>query len=144
MATGAPDLRDNTEVRGALGCHDDVVRPTLLIVDDHTGFRSLARALLEAEGFDVVGEAVDGASAMQAAARLDPDVVLLDVMLPDTDGFDVCERLLAAGRGRPTVVLTSSRDADAYADRLSTTSASGFVPKEELSGAVLHSLGGTR
>ena len=142
-ANVGPGLRDNTEARAAPRCHDEGV-PTLLIVDDHAGFRTLARAVLEAEGFHVVGEAVDGQSAVREAARLDPDLVLLDVMLPDTDGFDVCERLLASGSGRPAVVLTSSRDARAYADRLATTAALGFVPKEDLSGAVLRSLGGSR
>ena len=139
-----PSLSVVPEARVLARCHDEGVRPTLLIVDDHAGFRALARAVLEAEGFDVVGEAADGATAVDQATRLDPDLVLLDVMLPDTDGFDVCERLHATGRGRPGVVLTSSRDAAAYADRLTTTSALGFVPKEELSGAALHSLGGGR
>jgi DNA-binding NarL/FixJ family response regulator len=120
------------------------VPPTLLIVDDHAGFRAFARAVLESEGFEVVGEAVDAASAVVECRRLDPDLVLLDVMLPDGDGFDVCERLTEALPARPIVILTSSRDAAAYSDRLATTSARGFLPKEELSGAALLALGGTR
>jgi DNA-binding NarL/FixJ family response regulator len=67
----------------------------VLIVDDHDGFRSSARALLEAEGFDVVGEAGDAASALAAAARLRPEVVLLDIQLPGIDGFEVAARLAA-------------------------------------------------
>jgi len=66
---------------------------TVLIVDDHSGFRSFARAVLEAEGFEVVGEADDAASAIAAAGRLRPQVVLLDIQLPDIDGFEVAERL---------------------------------------------------
>src|SRR5262249_16685975 len=99
-------------------CHHRSVPPTLLIVDDHAGYRTFARALLEAEGFDVVGEAADGASAVSATARLDPHIVLLDIMLPDLDGFEVCARLTEGGRERPAVILTSSRDATAYSDRL--------------------------
>ena len=84
------------------------VAHTVLIVDDHPSFRASARILLEAEGFDVVGEAEDGMSALEAVKRLRPDVVLLDVALPDIDGFDVAARL--AGHGGPAVVLVSSRD----------------------------------
>lgn len=88
---------------------------TVLIVDDHAGFRSFARALLEAEGFDVVGEATDGASAVALARKLAPKLVLLDVALPDMDGFAVCAALLQDGTG-PAVVLTSSRDVSSYRD----------------------------
>ena len=76
--------------------------PTVLIVDDHPSFRASARAVLEAEGFEVVGEPEDGASVLAAVVALDPDVVLLDVQLPDMSGFDVCAELedYAAGRAR--------------------------------------------
>ena len=73
---------------------------TVLIVDDHAGFRSFARALLEAEGFDVVGEAQDGATAIAEGARLGPQLVLLDVALPDMDGFAVCDALTTGREGR--------------------------------------------
>jgi DNA-binding NarL/FixJ family response regulator len=115
------------------------VATTLLIVDDHAGFRTFARALMEAEGLDVVGEAADGPSAIAEAGRLDPDVVLLDVMLPGLDGFEVCDRL-AALASRPAVVLTSSRDATSYADRLRRSSARGFVAKHALSASALLAL----
>jgi len=118
------------------------VGATLLIVDDHADFRSYARALFEADGFDVIGEADDGESAVLAAARLDPQIVLLDVALPDIDGFAVCERITAGGRDRPMVVLTSSRDADTYQHRLSRSAARGFIPKTRLSGAALAALTG--
>jgi DNA-binding NarL/FixJ family response regulator len=115
------------------------VATTLLIVDDHAGFRAFARALMEAEGLDVVGEAESGESALAEAARLDPDIVLLDVMLPGLDGFEVCD-LLTALRTRPAIVLTSSRDASSYADRLARSPARGFVAKHALSAATLLSL----
>jgi len=113
---------------------------TLLIVDDHAGFRSFARALLEAEGYDVVGEAADGQSALPAVDALDPDVVLLDVALPDLDGFAVCERLTERDPGRPAVVLTSSRDASAFRRRLAASGARGFIPKNDLSGLALDAM----
>jgi DNA-binding NarL/FixJ family response regulator len=112
---------------------------SVLIVDDHGAFRAFARALLQAEGFDVVGEAEDGASALEAAARLRPAVVLLDVQLPDLDGFEIAERL-ADGPDAPQVVLVSSRDASSYRRRLADTRARGFIPKAELSGAALSAL----
>jgi len=112
-----------------------------LIVDDHAGFRSFARALLEAEGFDVVAEAADGASALAAARALAPEVVLLDVALPDMDGFAVCDALLEDGTG-PVVVLTSSRDVSSYRRRLERSRVRGFIAKSELSGPALAALAG--
>jgi DNA-binding NarL/FixJ family response regulator len=108
--------------------------PTILIVDDHPSFRATARILLEAEGFHVVGEAEDGAGAVREAARLDPEVVLLDVQLPDTDGFRVAETLRNGGGG-PAVVLVSSRDSADYGPLIARSGARGFVPKAELTGA---------
>lgn len=96
----------------------------------------MARALLEADGFDVVGEAADGASAIASAVTLRPDVVLLDIQLPDMDGFAVSERLREQGPG-PVVILTSSRDAASYGRRLARSRARGFIPKIELSASVL-------
>jgi DNA-binding NarL/FixJ family response regulator len=107
---------------------------TVLIVDDHPGFRSAARRLLELEGYIVIGEAPDGLSAIDAVRALRPDVVLLDIQLPDVDGFEVCKRLHGAGHP-PTIVLTSSRDPADYGIPLAATAASAFVPKAELSGA---------
>ena len=106
---------------------------TTLIVDDHRLFRATARMLLEAEGFLVVGEAEDGAAALAEAGRLRPDLVVLDVQLPDSTGFDVSNRLLAAGlAGR--VVLVSSRSAGEYGDLVAASGAVGFIAKDELSG----------
>jgi DNA-binding NarL/FixJ family response regulator len=109
----------------------------LLIVDDHPSFRASARTLLESEGYDVVGEAEDGAGAVRLAEELHPDVVLLDVHLPDLHGFEVTERLLRLDDA-PHVVLTSSR-AD-YSSVVGSTGAVGFVPKDELSASALAAL----
>jgi DNA-binding NarL/FixJ family response regulator len=108
----------------------------VLIVDDHPGFRRSARRMLAVEGFDVLGEAPDGQSALALVRALRPQVVLLDVLLPDIDGFVVAE-VLAREPSPPCVVLTSSRDASDFASRLERTPASGFLPKAELSGAKL-------
>ena len=113
---------------------------SLLIVDDHADFRAGARALLEVDGFDVVGEAADGESALEAAHRLRPRVVLLDIQLPGIDGFRVAERL-AAGDDPPMVVLTSSRSPEAFRGRLRAAgSVRGFIAKAELSGECLSAL----
>ncbi|HYI17402.1 MAG TPA: response regulator transcription factor [Solirubrobacteraceae bacterium] len=112
---------------------------SVLIVDDHSGFRRRARRLLEAEGFDVVGEAGNGRHGVEAARALSPDLVLLDVNLPDTDGFAVAEEL-ARDDPAPAVVITSTRDAADVADRVRACGARGFVPKGELSGAALAAL----
>lgn len=122
-------------------------RGTLLIVDDHPGFRSFARSLLEAEGYVVVGEAGDGATAVAVARALSPELVLLDVALPDVDGFIVCEQIVSpegpsgpGGPRRPSVILTSSRDQSSFRRRLSASSARGFVAKQDLTGAALAAL----
>ena len=118
-------------------CHDSR-RVNVLIVDDHPSFRANARALLEAEGFAVVGEAEDGASAIRAAAELAPNLVLLDVQLPDIDGFEVARRLTDAGG--PAVILVSSRDGSDFGPLVERSGARGFIPKAELSGAALSAL----
>lgn len=107
---------------------------TVLIVDDHAGFRASARALLQAGGqLDVIGEATTGAEAVDASLRLRPDIVLLDIALPDTDGFAVCETILQDDTFPPVVVFVSSRSASAYGARLDASRARGFIPKDELS-----------
>ena|SRR5436305_9842617 len=104
---------------------------SVLIVDDHPSFRASAKRMLEADGYEVVGQAADGASAIDAVRELRPEVVLLDVRLPDVDGFEVAERLAADGAG-PAVVLTSSRDRSDFAYEIDACPARGFIPKSEL------------
>jgi DNA-binding NarL/FixJ family response regulator len=122
--------------RGHRVCDDQHVRPTILIVDDHAAFRESAGALLEAEGFDVIGEAADGDDAVAQARLLRPHIVLLDIQLPGPDGFAVAERL-ASEPEPPAVVLISSREAAAYGERLKSAEARGFIAKGDLSGAAL-------
>jgi DNA-binding NarL/FixJ family response regulator len=112
---------------------------SVLIVDDHPSFRSGARRLLDAEGYEVVGEAVDGAGALAAARELRPDLVLLDVQLPDLDGFEVSSRL-SASAAPPAVILVSSRDGADYGSLADRSGARGFIPKSQLSGATIEEL----
>jgi DNA-binding NarL/FixJ family response regulator len=110
---------------------------TILIVDDHPSFRRCARALLESDGFTVIGEAEDGEGALSAIDSLHPEVVLLDVQLPDMDGFAVLDQL---GAEAPQVVLVSSRDASDYNGLIRSSGARGFIAKAELSGAAVRFL----
>ena len=111
----------------------------VLIVDDHDGFRASARRLLEGEGLTVIGEAADGRAAIAAAHALQPDLVLLDVQLPDLNGFEVAERL-AASEVRSAVVLTSTRDAADFGPLTAGMRVRALIPKAELSGAALAGL----
>ena len=108
----------------------------VLIVDDHELFRHAARRVLLASGFDVVPDAVDGAGAIRLAAELVPDVVLLDIQLPDVDGFQVA-RELARGPRPPMVVLVSSRSRSDYGGLVERSGVRGFIDKADLSGARL-------
>lgn len=119
-------------------CHDEPVT-TVLIVDDHKAFRTSARRLLEAEGFVVVGEAANGCDALELAGELSPELVLLDIQLPDIDGFAVAKELQQRGASA-TIVLTSSRDAGDYGACIAESGARGFVPKGDLSGAAIAAL----
>jgi DNA-binding NarL/FixJ family response regulator len=112
----------------------------VLIVDDHAPFRSIARQVLTADGFHVVGEAADGAEAIRACHELRPALVLLDVQLPDVDGFTVAE-VLTSVVDPPAVVLVSSRSRTDYGSRIEDSGACGYIAKAELSGdAVRHLL----
>jgi len=115
------------------------VRRSVLIVDDHAGFRSWARALLEMQGYSVVGEAEDGVSAITLIRAVKPEVVLLDIRLPDIDGFEVTRRLVRQG-SEATVVLVSSRDAADYGGQLANSGAQGFIAKADLSATALEAV----
>lgn len=114
-------------------------RPSVLIVDDHAAFRGAARDLLLQSGFDVVGEAADGEDALHAAARFEPEVVVLDVQLPGINGFEVSRRLLAGPRP-PVVVLVSTAEAADYGRLIDESGATGFITKSSLSGDTLHAI----
>ena len=111
----------------------------VLIVDDHAGFRAHARRLLESEGYRVVGEAADCASGLAAARKLGPGLALVDVHLPDADGFELTSRL-GALVDPPAVVLTSSRDGAELEACVFECGARGFVPKAELSREAIEEL----
>jgi DNA-binding NarL/FixJ family response regulator len=113
--------------------------PTVLIVDDHAGYRAAARALLEAEGFEVVGESPSGEDALEQIDRLHPALVLLDIGLPGIDGIEVAVRL-AQRETPPVVVLTSSRDGIGCESIFRSCGARGFIPKAELSGDAITAL----
>lgn len=134
-------LRGASRISGADFAHDNQkhVGTTVLIVDDHPTFRATARLILEAEGYDVVGEAPDGCTGVTEAGRLHPDLVLLDVNLPDTDGFQVA-RALTAEAGAPAVVLVSSRDSSDFGPLVAGSGARGFISKGDLSGDALAAL----
>lgn len=112
---------------------------TVLIVDDHEGFRSSARRLLETDGFEVVGDAPNGEEGLVAVNRLRPALVLLDIQLPGADGFAVGDRI-AALPDPPVVVLVSTRDGWSIRRRVAASTALGFVRKDDLSGAAIREL----
>ena len=111
----------------------------VLIVDDHPSFRRCARSLLTSEGFEVVGEAEDGATALALASEVTPELVVLDIQLPDLDGFEVASRLLARTPDL-AIVLVSSRDRSEYGPLVEASGARGFVSKADLSGEELERL----
>lgn len=114
-------------------------RATVLIVDDHSGFRTLARRLLEGGGFRVVGEAAGAVEARSVVPVLRPEVVLLDVNLPDGDGLLLAEELTDAAHA-PAVVLISSHERSDFGDRLERTGARGFISKADLTPAAIADL----
>lgn len=117
---------------------------TLVLVDDHAGFRQAVRAMLTAAGWQVIGESSTGAAAPEMVMRLSPDLVLVDVVLPDTDGFAVAEDL-AAAHCRSAVVLISGHDRSDFEGRVRAAPVRGFLAKEMISGqALARLLGGDR
>jgi DNA-binding NarL/FixJ family response regulator len=114
----------------------DQMASTLMIVDDHRSFRDAARRVLENAGFEIIGEAATGESALEAIAQLRPDVVLLDVQLPGIDGFEVASRLTASGDA-PLIVMTSSREEEDFGPLVEHCGARGFIHKADLSGPAI-------
>jgi DNA-binding NarL/FixJ family response regulator len=112
------------------------MRQTVLIVDDHAGFRQAARALLECDGYEIVGEAGDAASGLREARLLKPAIVLLDIGLPDASGLDLVDQLTAEANP-PAVVLISSRDRSDVGPLVEHTPARGFITKAELGAEAL-------
>jgi DNA-binding NarL/FixJ family response regulator len=111
----------------------------LLIVDDNPGFRRLAGQLLEGEGYEVVGVASDAREALATAGELVPEVVLLDVNLPDISGFAVAARLTRELPGT-AILLTSTHGRPDFEQLALANGARGFVSKDDLSGAELDRL----
>jgi DNA-binding NarL/FixJ family response regulator len=124
-------------VTGNSMCDDPSVATSVLIVDDHARFRASARKLLELDGFEVVGEAADGGTALALARALRPELVLLDIVLPDTSGFEIAEQLAGTAA---KVILTSSRESRDYGRRVRRSGALGFIAKDQLSGEALRAL----
>jgi DNA-binding response OmpR family regulator len=110
--------------------------PRIVIVDDDPSFLATVRVLLEAEGFIVVGEALNGRDGVAAVAEFDPDIVLVDVNLPDIDGFEVVQQIADGGRA-PPVVLTSIRSASDFGALVETSGAQAFITKADISGEAL-------
>lgn len=107
------------------------VQPTVLVVDDHEAFRSSASALLSAGGLHVLDAAADGAAGVRLVALLRPDIVVLDVRLPDATGFSVADTLARLPHP-PAVVLVSSLDPAEVVPRIDRATVCGFIPKSEL------------
>jgi DNA-binding NarL/FixJ family response regulator len=112
---------------------------SVYVVDDHALFRRVAKTLLEAEGYEIAGEASSGETALDELEKAHPDVVLLDVQLPGIDGFEVARRI-SETEHPPAVLLTSTRPADAYGDLMGAAHARGFIQKQDLSGQTVASL----
>jgi DNA-binding NarL/FixJ family response regulator len=135
-------IREIIEFASPWLCHHPHMATTVLIVDDHPTFRRFARRLLEESGFEVVAEAADARSAVTAVERWTPDVVLLDVLLPDASGLVVAEQL-ARRHPSPAVVLTSSRSEADLGPALRRSPARGFLSKGDLSARSLRTLVGS-
>jgi two-component system nitrate/nitrite response regulator NarL len=114
------------------------VSETVVIVDDNDEFRVRTRALLDGDGYRVIGDAADGASGLEAVRSLRPNIALLDVQLPDTSGFAIAERLRR--QAETAVVIISTRDAHDYASAVSECGALGFISKSEISGDALRAV----
>ncbi|CAN5655778.1 hypothetical protein BH24ACT14_BH24ACT14_17290 [soil metagenome] len=105
---------------------------SVLIVDDQAPLRSAARMVVAlSDGFEVVGEAETGESAVELAAELAPDLVLMDVNLPGIDGLEATRQILAGSARPPVIVVLSTYEADEYAPRAAGAGAAAFIAKSE-------------
>ena len=135
-------MDNRTRERPCPGDNQRQMALSVLIVDDHSSFRAAARRVLEADGFEIAGEAADGQAAIAATAALRPELVLLDVQLgPGIDGFEVARRLTQNGDA-PVIVITSTQDRADFAGLIESSGARGFLPKDQLSGPALRELVG--
>jgi CheY-like chemotaxis protein len=116
-----------------------------LIVDDNSEFLAAASGLLEGQGLEVVGTAQNGAEAMELAAQLRPDVILVDVYLGDENGFAVARQLgTSVGAGDRAIIMISTYAETDLRDSVESSVAKGFLSKTQLSAAVIYSLLGQR
>jgi DNA-binding NarL/FixJ family response regulator len=138
VAGGKPNIRRGaSRLASACTIAEDLHMPqTLLIVDDNERFRAHARRSLDGVRFEVIAEADDGSSALEAVRAFRPAVVLLDVRLPDMSGPAVAERL-SEEPDAPAIVLTSTYEAVDLGERINNCGARGFISKAELSGETL-------
>ena len=102
---------------------------TVLLVDDHTMLRQGLRRGLEAEGVNIIGEAGDGESGVRLALELRPDVVLMDVSMPNVDGIEATRRLLKADSRQKVVILTMHMDRSII-DSALRAGATGYLTKD--------------
>jgi DNA-binding NarL/FixJ family response regulator len=112
----------------------------VLIVDDHPTFRRAARRVLaRLPGFELVGEADTGEESIEAARLLRPDLVLMDVHLPDISGLEASRRILSQAKDRPVVFLLSTYEAAEYGSQAAGCGALAYLPKAEFGPATLAS-----
>lgn len=110
---------------------------TVVIVDDQAPFRDVARLVVDmADGFEVVGEATDGTSGVSAVGQLRPALVLMDLNMPDIDGFEATRRILA-GQPQTRVLMLSTHDPADYRDRALAAGAIDFMTKSAFDPFVL-------
>ncbi|TMR27725.1 response regulator transcription factor [Nonomuraea zeae] len=111
---------------------EDLVSAPLraVIADDQALVRTGFRMILSADGIDVVAEAADGAEAVAAVRRTRPDVVLMDIRMPRTDGIEATRQIVTGGAGETRVLILTTYDLDHYVYAALTAGASGFLLKD--------------
>ncbi|MGW5365894.1 response regulator [Actinopolymorpha pittospori] len=113
----------------------------VLLVDDQALLRAGVRMILEnADDMDVVGEAADGAEATTMAAQVTPDVVLMDIRMPDVDGVEATRRIRAAQPNGPRILVLTTFDLDEYVYTALRAGASGFILKDTLAPDLLSAI----